>query len=136
MRNVRQTIMAIALFAASAACGDSYSTTPSQGIATFVVQVGSEQFSVRVVDQATYEKLSARMQSGTVGVIMGRVAAGNGGFNSPWSWHLVPSTIEVPSFTIELCDGNPSYIEAHRDEWIRTVHEYCPWGAKVVSVGP
>ena len=74
------------------------------------------------------------MQSGTAGVIMGRVAAGDGGFNSPWSWHLVPSSIQVPDATIELCDGTPSYLEAHRDEWISTVGNYCPWGAKVASV--
>jgi hypothetical protein len=30
---------------------------------------------------------------------------------------------------MELCDGRPSYVEAHLDEF----PSYCPWGAKVVS---
>lgn len=117
----------------AAACGGSVTGTP-ESVATFTIQVGSEQFAVRVTDQSTFEHLSARMHSGTTGVILGRVAAGNGGFNGPWSWHLVPGTIQVPDFAIELCDGTPSYLEANRDEWIRTVRTYCPWGAKVVAL--
>ncbi|MGQ0539400.1 MAG: BP74-related protein [Gemmatimonadaceae bacterium] len=129
MRFVRlRCIAAIVL----AACGSDGAVSPN--VATFVVRVGSEQFMVRVTDQATFEKMSARMQSGQAGVIMGRVARGSGGFNQPWSWHLLPETIQVPDVAIELCDGTPSYLEAHRDEWINTVRNYCPWGAKVVSV--
>jgi hypothetical protein len=126
-------IAAAALALVAAACGGSVTGTP-QNVATFTVQVGSEQFAVRVTDQTTFEHLSARMHSGTTGVILGRVAAGHGGFNGPWSWHLVPGTIQVADFAIELCDATPSYLEANPDEWIRTVKNYCPWGAKVVSV--
>jgi len=120
-------------FLLAAACGGAVADVPA-GIATFTVQVGADQFAVRVVDQAAYDRLSARLQSGKEGVILGRVAIGNGGFNGRWSWHLVPSTIEVPDVSIELCDGTPSYVEAHRDEWIRDVRNYCPWGAKVIAV--
>jgi len=132
MKIVRRIGLSVVLLVL-AACGSDSIGTP-EGIATFVVQVGSEQFSIRVVDQVTYDQLNARRQSATEGVILGRVAKGNGGFNGPWSWHLVPSTIEVPDASIELCDGTPSYLEAHRDEWITSVRNYCPWGAKVVSV--
>jgi hypothetical protein len=30
---------------------------------------------------------------------------------------------------IELCDGRPSYIEAHQDDY----PVYCPWGARIVA---
>ena len=132
MKIVRRIGLAAVLLAL-AACGSDSIATP-EPIGTFVVQVGSEQFSIRVVDQVTYDQLNARRQSGIEGVILGRVAKGNGGFNGSWSWHLVPSTIEVPDASIELCDGTPSYLEAHRDEWITSVRNYCPWGAKVISV--
>lgn len=117
------------------ACG-TQSTTPAEAVATFTVQVGSEQFSVQVVDQRAYEQLYARFQSGVTGVVMGRVATGNGGFNGMWNWHLVPETVQTADATIELCDGMPSYVAAHRDEWIRDVKTYCPWGAKVIAVQP
>ena len=132
MHHVRHLFVTLGI-ALLSACG-SDAMGPAPGIATFTVEVGSERFAVRVHDQATFDKLNARMQSGTVGVILGRVAPGDGGFNGPWLWHLVPGTIEVVDAAIELCDGTPSYLEAHRDEWIRTVHNYCPWGAKVNGV--
>jgi hypothetical protein len=133
MNIVRRIVSKCVLAYVVAACGgDVVGTSPN--VATFTVQVGSEQFAVRVTDQTTFERLNARMQSGTTGVILGRVAAGDGGFNGPWSWHLVPGTIQVVDFAIELCDGTPSHVEASRDEWIRTVREYCPWSAKVVAV--
>lgn len=132
MRIVRYITAVLAAFVVAACGGDATGT--SHNDATFTVQVGSEQFAVRVTDHATFTQLSARMQSGAAGVILGTVAAGDGGFNGPWSWHLVPSTIQVADFAIELCDGTPSYIEANRDDWIRTVKNYCPWSAKVVSV--
>jgi hypothetical protein len=100
------------------------------------VQVGNEQFAVQVVDQEAYEQLHARLQNGVTGVVMGRVAKGNGGFNGTWNWHLVPETVQTADLAIELCDGTPSYISQHRDEWIRDVKNYCPWGAKVIAVQP
>ncbi|HJU72953.1 MAG TPA: hypothetical protein VJ717_04340 [Gemmatimonadaceae bacterium] len=130
MKYVR--LFLIACIAVLSACGSATGTEP--GIATFTIDVAGERFAVRVTDQATADKLNARMQSGTVGVVLGRVATGDGGFNGPWSWHLVPNTIEVVDAAIELCDGRPSYLEAHRDEWINSVRNYCPWGAKVISV--
>jgi hypothetical protein len=132
--------MSVRHFAAAAAllllaCGNEI-TTPAEPIATFTVQVGNEQFAVQVVDQQAYEQLHARLQSGVTGVVMGRVAAGNGGFNGTWNWHLVPESVETADLAIELCDGTPSYIAQHRDEWIRDVKNYCPWGAKVIAVQP
>ncbi|MBI2435187.1 MAG: hypothetical protein HYV26_20200 [Candidatus Hydrogenedentes bacterium] len=51
-----------------------------------------------------------------------------------WSWHVDPQQVEWADFTIELCDGTPSYIEAHRDAWIQDVGQWCPWSAAVMSV--
>jgi hypothetical protein len=36
--------------------------------------------------------------------------------------------------TIGLCDGIPSYVEAHLDDWISTVGYFCPWSAELISV--
>jgi hypothetical protein len=135
MKNVRHFIVAALALVAAAACGNDR-ISPAEPIATFIVQVGADRFNVQVTEQADYERLVARMQSGNAGVINGRVARGDGGFNGPWSWHLIPASIEVPDLSIELCDGTPSYVEAHLDEWMRSVKNYCPWGARVVGVKP
>jgi hypothetical protein len=36
--------------------------------------------------------------------------------------------------TIELCDGVPSYAEAHLDDRIATVGYFCPWSAELVDL--
>jgi hypothetical protein len=51
-----------------------------------------------------------------------------------WSWHPDPSDVEFADFTIELCDGIPSYIEENKAEWFDTVGSYCPWSATVTAV--
>jgi hypothetical protein len=73
------------------------------------------------------------MASGRVGVISGQLAAGDGGFNAPWSWHLVPSSVTAPDLAIELCDGRPSFVQNDLTYWMQSVKQFCPWGARVVS---
>lgn len=100
---------------------------------TFVVEVSGETFRLRVSDAGAIEQLDARLASGQQGVIAGRLLAGNGGWNSPWSWRLDPATVHAPDMAIELCDGRPSMVEADTAYWIRTVKQFCPWGATVIA---
>lgn len=63
----------------------------------------------------------------------GDLALGDGGFNKPWSWHLIPETVRMVEISMELCDGRPSMVEANLTYWVSTVKSYCPWGAKIIS---
>jgi hypothetical protein len=54
--------------------------------------------------------------------------------DADWTWHVDPSSASFADFTIELCDGLPSHIEADKTYWIGTVKSYCPWSAKVTAV--
>jgi hypothetical protein len=54
---------------------------------------------------------------------------GDGGYNAPWSWHFAPEETRMIEVSIEVCDGLPSYVEAHLDEF----PTYCPWGARVMA---
>ena len=62
----------------------------------------------------------------------GPIAPGDGGFNSPWSWHFVPDSVRMVDSSIELCDGSPSYVETHRADYLSS--GYCPWGARVIAM--
>jgi len=113
------------------ACGGDVASmrpTPAQ---EFVIEVEGEQFRLRTTNPATASALDARRRSGTLGVVVGRVVRGDGGFNTPWSWHLDPVSIEVPQVAIELCDGRPSMVQGDLDYWVDTVRTYCPWAARV-----
>jgi hypothetical protein len=113
------------------ACGGDVASmrpTPAQ---EFVIEVEGEQFRLRTTNPATASALDARRRSGTLGVVVGRIVRGDGGFNTPWSWHLDPVSIEVPQVAIELCDGRPSMVQGDLDYWVDTVRTYCPWAARV-----
>jgi hypothetical protein len=104
-------------------------------LATFAV--GAESFRVWIRNERTIEQVLA-LQRGTSSASIPngrlRTGAGHGNHNSPYTWHLDPDEIEMAGATIELCDGAPSYVETHRDEFISQVNRYCPWGAKLTGV--
>jgi hypothetical protein len=124
-----------ALLLAAAACEDSPTAIDEgrRGTRTFVIDVTGTRFTLRAADPEAIAALRARLQSGERGVILGRIQRGDGGFNAPWSWHIDPATVEVPDASMELCDGQPSYVEENVGEFVDTVKYYCPWGAKVVE---
>ena len=59
--------------------------------------------------------------------VNGRIARGDGEFNSPWSWHIDPEKWELAENSMELCDGLPSDIESNMEYWLNTVGRFCPW---------
>jgi hypothetical protein len=53
-------------------------------------------------------------------------------FNCPWTWRMKPDTVDFADFTIELCDGLPSYVEAHCNTFANGT--YCPWNAELTEL--
>lgn len=114
------------------ASGCSDGATPPAESALFEIRVQTDTFTVRAEDDAAIAGLESRLDGGQEGVVLGTLAAGDGGFNDPWSWHLVPGSIEVPDVAVEVCDGTPSMVESDLDYWLDTVGMFCPWSARVV----
>lgn len=99
----------------------------------YAIEVIDEEFVVQVVSLSQVEQMEARLASGEEGVISGELAAGDDGYNEPWSWHLVPATVHAPDVAIEVCDGRPSMVEDDLEYWLGTVKQFCPWQAKVAA---
>jgi hypothetical protein len=112
---------------AGGGCGGA--TQATETVADFVVAVGSEQFVLRVSGAETIRAARERLAGRGTGFPSGPVRPGDGGFNAPWSWHLDPAETRIVEVAIEVCDGTPSYVEAHLDEF----PTYCPWAAVIVS---
>ena len=134
MNRLQKTTATLALMGLAlglGACDDDPSgpDLPAQ----YNVEVSGEQFTVEVTTQAQVDDMEARLASGEEGVINGQIVAGDAGYNDPWSWHMVPATVEAVDAAIEVCDGRPSMVEADLDYWLDTVGRFCPWGATVVS---
>jgi hypothetical protein len=126
-----RVLAAAALAVALVACDDT-NVEPDEA-AVFTVEVAGQRFKVKAEGENAVAALNQRMQAGTEGVIHGKLVRGNGGFNSPWSWHLDPSSITAPDLAMELCDGEPDFVESELDYYLDSVKFYCPWGAKVVA---
>lgn len=120
-----------------AACdGSSSPTEPPQPGALFRIlssDASGETFHVLILDPAVIAEADSLVGRGNVKIVNGRLARSDGGFNQPWSWHMVPETVEFVDTAIEVCDGRPSDIEADLDYWIDTVARFCPWGTQVVA---
>ncbi len=104
-------------------------------LATF--DVDGERFKVWVTNPQTIRQLQALQQgTGIAKIPSGRILRGPGqaDHNVPWGWHLDPEDIAMAEFTIGTCDGTPSYVEEHLDEFVDTVQRYCPWNAKLVQL--
>jgi hypothetical protein len=125
------SVLGPALALAVGACADS--AAPDDG-ALFRVDVGGESFHVSVVDEAVIAEAERRIQEEDgVAIVIGTLARGDGGFNQPWSWHMLPMTVRVVDISIEVCDGRPSMVEADVDYWVDTVKQFCPWGGRLVE---
>lgn len=96
--------------------------------------VKGEQLSIWITNPQT-AKHALALEIGHGIIPVGRVhrGSGQGQHNRPWSWHVDPDDIELVESAIELCDGLPSYVEAHLDEWIAQNERYCPWHARLIA---
>ena len=142
MKNTTRTLItlmtAVTLAGLLAAC--SSATAPSSALrggvlATF--RTKNQTFKVFVTRPSTIDALYA-LQRGqaTASIPNGRIlrGAGAGSHNAPYTWHLDPTDVEMADATIELCDGTPSYVEAHLTEYVDVIGRYCPWGATLVTL--
>ena len=123
MGPIRGTVL-LALALLLPACSDD----PSEVEAEFVVSVADETFVMRVRDPETIRLAQENIERRNQRFPIGALLRGDGGFNAPWSWHLDPAQVRMTEIAIEVCDGRPSYVEAHLADF----PAYCPWGARVI----
>jgi hypothetical protein len=126
-------VLSVAL--AVVACDGSSPSEPAPREAVFLVlssAASGETFHVLIRDPRVIGEAEFLVGRGNRKVVSGDLRRGDGGFNQPWSWHLVPESVSFADATIELCDGRPSFIESDLDYWIDTVGSFCPWGTEVV----
>lgn len=130
MHDNAKSVAVVALTALLVAGACSSPTAPRPGTPDFIVDVAGERFVVRLTDPEAIEAAKGNQQGRNQRFPMGTLRPGNGGFNSPWTWHLDPGSVRFVEVAIEVCDGRPSYVETHQQDF----PTYCPWGAKVIGV--
>lgn len=99
----------------------------------FTVRVMNDTFVMFVTDPTTIQLATENFQGKNNRFPTGRIQTGNGGFNGIWGWHYVPENIRMVEASVEVCDGTPSYVNTHLNDYLAV--GYCPWSAKVIKIG-
>lgn len=107
-----------------------------QGKSFILETANGDKFKVYATDPEAIQLLIDNYYGLNNMFVMGRLVIGDGGFNSPWSWHLDPGHVTMAEFAIELCDGTPSEVEHNLPYWLFQVETFCPWSSKVIEIGP
>jgi hypothetical protein len=125
IRSLTAATVAVALFSSAAHAASKCYEVAMRGMAA------SENFFVLATDPVLIKKAEDQLKlpEKERAHIHGPIDTGNGGFNGKWHWHIVPDKWTPAEISVELCDGTPSYVESHRDEWVKTVKQYCPWSS-------
>lgn len=117
----------------------STNTIPSpseiQGKSFILQTANGDRFEVYATDPEAIQLLTDNYYGLNNMFVMGGLVIGNGGFNSPWSWHLDPDHVTMAEFSIELCDGTPAEVERNLPYWLFQVETFCPWSSKVIGIG-
>jgi hypothetical protein len=106
----------------------------TDGVVVTIRTAGDEEYRILLTDPediAVAEALLAGEEAPRIpnGMI---VRGGDGGVNVGYSWHIDPESLQFAEFTVELCDGRPSYVE----DGSLSGERFCPWTAEVVALEP
>lgn len=99
----------------------------------FVVDVVGERFVMRTTDPTTIQQAVAILNGAPNMFPIGPLRRGDGGFNSPWSWHFDPDEVRLTEVAVEVCDGLPSYVEENLEDFLVRGVGYCPWSGRIVG---
>jgi hypothetical protein len=103
---------------------------------SFILQTSNgDEFTVYATDPGAIQLLTDNYYGLNNMFVTGSLVIGDGGFNSPWGWHLDPNDVTMAEFSIELCDGTPSEVERNLPYWLFQVETFCPWSSKVIEIG-
>jgi hypothetical protein len=102
-------------------------------LATF--EVINERFNVFITNEETIQQiLDLQTGVGTETIPNGPVRRGPGEaqHNEPYTWHLDPEETVLTEFSDPICDGPPTYIEEHLEDFDGQL--YCPGNSRLVEV--
>jgi len=126
MNMLRVTLAAGILCLAGVRCGD---TTGSNERARFVFRDPATNTVVQleITNSEGLQQADDLLRSGAAQWALGTPRRGDGGFNSPWTWHIDPATVTFAEVTIEACQVAASMVDDDLDYWIN-FGQVCIWG--------
>ncbi len=114
--------------------GTSGACDERSGGALIDFEIAGETLRVWIENDAFIDEALMLLDSGESRIPVFNTLLNGQDCDAQWTWHPDPQNVEFADFTIELCDGLPSHIEADKSYWFDTVTTYCPWSAMVTAV--
>lgn len=100
---------------------------------TLGFESSDDTFVVFVNERKPIRQMKAEAEADDKTLIVSGIVRGEARFNDPWSFTMGPGSIVLGEVFIEVCDGNPHYVDEHRDEWLG--RRWCPWSSYVERIG-
>ena len=111
---------------------DSIQALPDRAV--FVVEVGRfERFKIELRDGDRITEAADLLRNGRRACVAGALASGDGGFNAPYHWHLVPASIRWMRDRQGPLDALPSEVEEDVEHWLHDLKRYSPWESRIVA---
>lgn len=124
---VRQTRSLSVLLCVLAFTSCSDSTDPDGALFVFRDPATNTVVRLEITNPDGLNQADILLGNGAAQWALGTPRRGNGGFNSPHSWHLDPASITFAEVTIEACQTAASAIDDDLDYWIE-FGQVCIWG--------
>ena len=126
MRTILPVVLRVGLALGLVACSDS--SSPGE-TARFVFReaLTTDAIRVEITNPAVIDEAKDLLQSGQARWVLGTPRAGDGGFNTGYTWHLDPASISFAEVTIEACQTAASAVADDLDYWIG-FGQVCVWG--------
>lgn len=105
---------------------------PNDGLLAVFRVAGTEYFSAQITDPVGMQQaIDLWTGASTANIPNGALICEPADYNCGYTWHLDPADIQFADFTIELCDGTPSYLEDHCAEFGA---RYCTWAGELIEL--
>lgn len=52
--------------------------------------------------------------------------------NPGWDWYFIGNSWALADISVEVCDGNPEYVEENLDYFVDNLGQFCPWSSRVL----
>ena len=125
----------------NAQSGLNAASAPSTSEAYFQFDIppSPQTFVIRLLEPALIQQARAILASTEGKQVMGKIVKAPASYNTPWSFHLDPHSIQFFDFAIEVCDASIAYTREHLEEVGGSFlpgNTWCPWGSRLKAEIP
>jgi len=125
---MRTFLPVVLRFSLALGVGCSDSNAPDEAARyVFREALTSDAIRIEITSATGIESAEDLRQSGQARWVLGTPRAGDGGFNTGFTWHLDPASISFAEVTIEACQTAASAVADDLDYWIG-FGQLCIWG--------